>query len=61
MAASKDAAEREYQTLLRRKQQDHPGATVINRWETGYLRELVRRSEYDFDSQEVRPYFPYDG
>ncbi len=60
VAASKEAAEREYQTLLRRKQQDHPGATVINRWETGYLRELVRRSEYDFDSQKVRPYFPYE-
>jgi thimet oligopeptidase len=59
-AASKDAAEREYQTLLRRKQHDHPGATTIDRWETGYLRELVRRSEYDFDSQEVRPYFPYE-
>ena len=60
VAASKDAAEREYQTLLRRKRQDHPDATVINRWETGYLRELVRRSEYDFDSQEVRPYFAYE-
>lgn len=60
VAASREAAEREYQTLLRRKQQDHPGATVIDRWETGYLRELVRRSEYDFDSQEVRPYFPYE-
>ena len=58
--ASKDAAEREYQTLLRRKQQDHPGATGIDRWETAYLRELVRRSEYDFDSQQVRPYFPYE-
>jgi thimet oligopeptidase len=59
-AISSEAAEREYQTLLRRKQQDHPGATAINRWETGYLRELVRRSEYDFDSQKVRPYFPYE-
>ena len=59
VAASKEAAEREYQALLRRKQQDDPGATMINRWETGYLRELVRRSEYDFDSQKVRPYFPY--
>ena len=58
--ASGDAAEREYQTLLRRKRQDVPGATAINRWETGYLRELVRRSDYDFDSQQVRPYFPYD-
>ena len=60
VAASKVAAERDYQTLLRRKRQDHPGATAIDRWETGYLRELVRRSEYDFDSQQVRPYFPYD-
>ena len=43
-AASKDAAEEDYQTLLRRKQQDDPGATAVNRWETAYLRELVRRS-----------------
>ena len=60
VAASKDAAEREYRTLLRRKRQDHRGATGIHRWETGYLRELVRRSDYDFDSQQVRPYFPYE-
>ncbi|MBA3318744.1 MAG: Zn-dependent oligopeptidase [Gemmatimonadales bacterium] len=60
VAASKDAAEREYLMLLRRKQLDQPGAAVINRWETAYLRELVRRSEYDFDSQKVRPYFPYE-
>ncbi len=59
VAASTDAAEREYRTLLRRKQEDHPGATGIDRWETAYLRELVRRSEYDFDSQQVRPYFAY--
>ena len=25
-----------------------------------YLRELVRRAEYGFDSQQVRPYFPYE-
>jgi thimet oligopeptidase len=60
LAASQEAAEREHHTLLRRKQQDQPSATVINRWETAYLRELVRRSEYDFDSQQVRPHFPYD-
>ena len=60
VAASREAAEHEYQTLLRRKQQDEPAATGINRWEIAYLRELVRRSDYDFDSQEVRPYFPYE-
>jgi thimet oligopeptidase len=60
VAASKVAAERDYRMLLRRKRQDHPAARAIDRWETGYLKEQVRRSEYDFDSQQVRPYFPYD-
>jgi thimet oligopeptidase len=59
VAASGKAAEREYRVLLRRKRQDDPSATAVNRWETAYLREQVRRSEYDFDSQQVRPYFPY--
>jgi thimet oligopeptidase len=59
VAASGEAAKREYQSLLRRKRQDDPTATGIHRWEVAYLRELVRRSDYDFDSQKVRPYFPY--
>ena len=60
VAASEEAADREYRTLLRRKRQDDPSATGIGRWEAAYLRELVRRSDYDFDSQQVRPYFPYE-
>ncbi|HWB42997.1 MAG TPA: M3 family metallopeptidase [Gemmatimonadales bacterium] len=59
VTASRDAAEREYQVLLERKRQDDPAATAVNRWEVAYLRELVRRSAYDFDSQQMRPYFPY--
>ena len=59
VAASGEAAERDYQALLRRKRKDDPAATEVDRWEVAYLRELVRRSEYDFDSQKVRPYFPY--
>ncbi len=59
VAASGEAAERDYETLLRRKRQDQPAAAGIDRWEVAYLRELVRRSDYEFDSQEVRPYFPY--
>ncbi len=58
--ASAPAARAEYARLLERKRQDDPAATVVNRWEAGYLRELVRRSAYDFDSQQVRPYFPYE-
>ena len=26
----------------------------------GYYSELVRKSQYDFDSQKMRPYLPYD-
>ena len=58
--ASAAAAQSDYQRLLDRKRQDDPSATAVNRWESGYLRELVRRSAYDFDSQKVRPYFPYE-
>jgi thimet oligopeptidase len=53
-------AHREYQDLIERKQQDVPGAKEINAWEYEYYRELVRRANYDFDSQSVRPYFAYD-
>ena len=58
--ASGPAADSEYAQLLARKRQDDPAATVINRWETGYLREQVRRSAFDFDSRAVRPYFRYE-
>jgi thimet oligopeptidase len=57
--ASKAAAERDYRRLLDRKREDDPTAIAVNRWEAGYLREQVRRSSYDFDSQQVRPYFAY--
>ncbi|HSK72982.1 MAG TPA: M3 family metallopeptidase, partial [Pyrinomonadaceae bacterium] len=52
-------AQREYQELLKRKQQDVPNAKVVNRWESTYYSELLRKTSYNFDSQTVRPYFPY--
>lgn len=58
--ASATRVQRDYQKLLKRKQQDLPGATVVNAWESTYYSELVRKSDYDFDSQNVRPYFSYD-
>lgn len=60
VAASSAKAEREYALLLKRKQQDVPGATAVTLWERSYYSELVRKANYDFDSQSVRPYFPYD-
>lgn len=58
--ASNSMAAKEYKTLLSRKQKDVPGATVVNAWENAYYSELVRKADYDFDSQSVRPYFQYD-
>ena len=57
--ASRPLAKREFDMLLAEKQKTHPGATEIGDHERSYLSELVRRSKYDFDSQSVRPYFPF--
>jgi thimet oligopeptidase len=60
VAASGPKAAREYDVLLARKRQDVPGATVVNAWERSFYAELVRKANYDFDSQSVRPYFAFD-
>jgi thimet oligopeptidase len=57
--ASRDLAKREFEMLLAEKQKADPGAKEIWDHERAYLSELVRRARYDFDSQSVRPYFPY--
>src|SRR4030095_4542415 len=55
--------------LTRRKQQDSPALSERTRvegpgplmaWDRLYYAELVRRSSYDFDSQAVRLFFPFD-
>ena len=60
VAASGPRQEREYAQLLARKQKDVPGANGVNFWEFSYFSELVRKSDYAFDSQELRAYLPYD-
>ena len=60
IAAARPKAAREYEELVRRKQQDVPGVKGIAAWDLNYYRELVRRANYNFDSQLLRPYFPYD-
>ena len=57
--ASRAIATSEYQTLLLRKQKDMPTAKGMNDWESSYYSELVRKADYNFDSQSVRPFFPY--
>jgi thimet oligopeptidase len=58
--ASRPVAEREFQMLLTEKRKSDPQATTIGTQERGYYQEQVRRSQFDFDSQSVRPYFPYE-
>jgi thimet oligopeptidase len=49
----------EYALYLKRKQEDDPAATAVNRWEVSYYGRLIRKRDYDFDPQAVRPYFPF--
>jgi len=57
--AARPLAQREFEMLLAEKQKTSPGAKEIWDHEGRYLSELVRRSKYNFDSQSVRPYFPF--
>ncbi len=57
--AARPLAEQEFKMLLAEKQKTSPGAKEIWDYEAGYTSEQLRRSEYNFDSQSVRPYFPF--
>ena len=53
-------AESDYQELLVRLRQDMPSAQRVEDWQKTYISEMVKKEKYDFDSQELRQYFPYD-
>jgi thimet oligopeptidase len=58
-AVQRPLADKEFQMVLAEKKKVDPQATAINGHERGYFSEQVRRASFDFDSQSVRPYFPY--
>jgi thimet oligopeptidase len=58
-AAARPVAQREFAMMLTEKQKTDPGAKEIWEYESGYIKEQLRRSQYNFDSQSVRPYLPY--
>jgi Zn-dependent oligopeptidase len=58
--ADRPIVKREFDMQLAEKRKIDPGATTIWDYETSYLSELVRRTQYNFDSQSVRPYLPYN-
>jgi thimet oligopeptidase len=58
-AASSEGARREHELILAFTRQREPKLTAIDITSRGYWYEQFRRSAFDFDSQSVRPYFPY--
>ena len=57
--ASTDGAQREHELIIRFAGKRLPGVEAIDISSRGYWYEQFRRSAFDFDSQSVRPYFPY--
>jgi thimet oligopeptidase len=57
--ASREGARREHELVLEFARQRQRELTAIDITSRGYWYEQFRRSAYDFDSQSVRPYFPY--
>ena len=58
--ASQPGAAREYALVLDFARQHQPGLTTIPADSVTYWYEQYRAQAFHFDSQSVRPYFPYD-
>jgi len=57
--ASREGALREHELILAFARQSQPAIAAIDITSRAYWYEQFRRSAFDFDSQSVRPYFPY--
>jgi len=57
--ASRDGAKHEHALVLEFARGRQPGLSEIDIVSRGYWYEQFRRAKFDFDSQSVRPYFPY--
>jgi thimet oligopeptidase len=59
-AASRAPSRREYEILLAFAREKNPGMTLIPVYSRAYWEDQYARARYNFDSQSVRPYFPYE-
>ncbi len=57
--ASREGARHEHELVLEFARTREPGMREIDITSRGYWYEQFRRAKFDFDSQSVRPYFPY--
>ena len=58
-----EAAYREEQEAIRRYAEEHTGKAIerMQPWDVAYWTEKRRKALYDFDAEELRPYFPMEG
>ncbi|MEE8232470.1 MAG: M3 family metallopeptidase [Thermoplasmata archaeon] len=54
-------SQEDYKALLAAKQEDNPEARTLEAWDRLYYAEKVRAAQHDFDSREMRAYFPFEG
>jgi thimet oligopeptidase len=58
--ASREGAQKEYEMVLAFARKQQPGLANLKSSDRAYWYEQFRREAFDFDSQSVRPYFPYE-
>ena len=58
--AATEPMERDLAVLLERYRADFPDAERVLNFDASYYEELVRKEQYDVDSQRVRTYFAFD-
>ncbi len=44
-----------------RRELEGPAAPPLQPWDVAYYAEKLRRKQYDFDEEQLRPYFPFEG
>ncbi len=57
--AAEASGRRDVEVLLERLRADRPGASVVDRADTAFYSEVVRRECFDVDAQQVRRYFEF--
>ena len=55
-----EAQDAEYEVLLARLREEQPDAERLEVWQSGYVRSLVRREQYEVDTKVIREYFNYE-
>ena len=58
-AAADESGRRDLAVLLERLRADRPGVTVVDRADSAFYTEVVRRERFDVDAQQVRRYFDF--